>query len=91
MFGNYAHQQTAKLLEDLYPGVPFTFRVGPGQRGIDIELPEGFIPRVGHEFLDIKPRSPSGERKFYRQQEEWGVPVQPLTYDKDGSVYYGFR
>ncbi len=76
-FGNYAHEEIAGLLKELYPDVAFIFRVGPGQKGIDVEVPEKFISDIGHQYLEIKPRTPSGERRFYRQLEGWGVgPVQ---------------
>ena len=92
LFGNYAHDQTAKLLQEMYPDIGFKLRVGPGQRGIDVEVPDKSISDVGDKYIEIKPLTPSGESKFYRQLEEWGVgPVQTLTYDADGNVYYGFR
>jgi hypothetical protein len=92
-FGNYAHNKMAELLKELYPGVDFTFRVGRGQKGVDTDVPEdaSVPPLLRGKSLELKPRTPSGERSFYRQQERWGVPVEPLTYDQDGNIYYGFR
>lgn len=92
LFGNYAHQEIADLLDEMYPDVFFIFRVRPGQGGIDVEVPENAISVVGHAYLEIKPLTPSGERSFYEQLERWGVgPVQALTYDSSGNLYYGFR
>jgi hypothetical protein len=92
LFGNYAHDETTKLLREMYPDVVFIFRAGPGQRGIDVEVTEKSISGVGHQYIEIKPLTPSGERSFNQQLERWGVgPVQSLTYDKDGNLYYGFR
>jgi hypothetical protein len=91
-FGNYAHDKTAELLDEMYRDVEFIFRVGPGQRGIDVEVPEDFISVVGHQYLEIKPLTPSGQRSLNQQTERWGVgPVQALTYDSAGNLYYGFR
>lgn len=91
LFGSYAHQEIADLLDEMYPDIKFIFRVRPGQRGVDVEVPNDFIPSVGHKFLEIKPLSPSGERSFYEQLERWGLgPIQPLTYDSAGNLYYGF-
>ena len=92
LFGNYAHEKVADLLKELYPGVTFDFRVLPSQRGIDVEVPDDFVGQVGYQFGEIKPRTPSGEARFNRQLQEWGVgPVQAITYDATGNVYYGFR
>jgi len=92
LFGNYAHQETAGLLRGLYPDVRFRFNVLPGQRGIDVEVPEKSVGEVGYRFGEIKPLTSSGESTFNRQLQEWGVgPVQAITYDAAGNVYYGFR
>jgi hypothetical protein len=92
LFGNYAHEQIANLLEELYPGVLFDMRVLPGQRGIDVTVLDDPFGRVGFPFGEIKPLTPSGESAFNRQLLQWGVgPVQSITYDAAGNVYYGFR
>jgi hypothetical protein len=91
-FGNYAHAQAARVLNNMYPDVNFIFRVGPGQRGVDVEVPDNSISVVGDQYLEIKPLTPSGERSFNEQVERWGIgPVQSLTYDSAGNLYYGFR
>ncbi|HEY1803721.1 MAG TPA: hypothetical protein VGG45_04505 [Terracidiphilus sp.] len=92
LFGNYAHEKIADLLGELYPGVTFKFRVLPGQRGIDVTVPNKSVGRVGYQFGEIKPRTPSGESAFNRQLQQWGVgPVQSISYDAAGNVYYGFH
>jgi hypothetical protein len=60
--------------------------------GIDVEVSDDdSVARVGYQFGEIKPRTPSGEARFNRQLQEWGVgPVQAITYDAAGNVYYGF-
>lgn len=92
LYGIYAHGQIGDLLGELYPGVPFILRVRLGQRGIDVEVPADSIGEVGFQYAEIKPLSPSGEATFNRQLQEWGVgPVQAITYDAAGNVYYGFH
>jgi hypothetical protein len=92
LFGNYAHAKIADLLRALYPDVAFELRVLPGQRGIDVTVSDDFVGRVGYRFGEIKPLTSSGEASFNRQLQEWGVgPVQAITYDAAGNVYYGFR
>lgn len=92
LYGNYAHQQIADLIQDMYPDIKFIFRVRPGQRGIDVEVRnDDAVPNIGHKFMKIKPLTPSGLRSFNEQLERWGVgPVQALTYDSAGNLYYGF-
>jgi hypothetical protein len=47
---------------------------------------------VGYQFGEIKPLTRSGESTFNQQLQRWGVgPVQAITYDAAGNVYYGFR
>lgn len=92
LYGSYAHGQIGDLLKELYPGVKFILRVRLGQRGIDVEVPNESVGEVGYRFGEIKPRTSSGEAAFNRQLQEWGVgPVQSITYDAAGNVYYGFR
>jgi hypothetical protein len=92
LFGNYAHDEIANILKDLYPGVTFEFNVLPGQRGIDVTVLNDPFGRVSYQYGEIKPLTASGESRFIRQLQEWGVgPVQSITYDAAGNVYYGFR
>ncbi len=94
LFGGYAHSATAGLLQELYPDVDFEFRVLPGQRGVDVTVPQEFANDVGYQFGEIKPLTPSGEATFMRQLQRWGLDpekVQPITYDANGNVYYGFH
>jgi len=91
-FGNYAHTATVELLQELYPNVPFEFRALPGQTGPDVTVPERLVGEVGYRFGEIKPLTSSGEATFNGQVQRWGLgPVQPITYDAAGNVYYGFR
>jgi len=91
-YGNYAHDEIAKVLKETYPDITFILRIGPGQRGPDVEVPDDSISVVGAQYLEIKPLTPSGERSFNEQVERWGIgPVQSLTYDSAGNLYYGFR
>jgi hypothetical protein len=92
LFGNYAHEQTAAVLRSLYPDVSFRFMVLPGQQGIDVTVLADPYGQVGYQYGEIKPLTASGESAFNRKLEQWGVgPVQAITYDADGNVYYGFR
>jgi len=92
LFGNYAHEQIANLLKRLYPEVDFYFRVLPYQRGIDVKVLNDPAAEVGYQFAEIKPLTRSGESTFNQQLQRWGVgPVQAITYDAAGNVYYGFR
>jgi hypothetical protein len=76
----------------LYPDVQFRFDVLPGQRGIDVTVLRDPSGSVGYQFGEIKPLTASGESVFNRQLQQWGVgPVQSITYDAAGNVYYGFR
>lgn len=91
-FGSYAHQQIPDLLRSLYPDATFVFRVLPGQQGIDVTVIKDPGSQVGYLFGEIKPLTSSGEAAFNRQLLQWGVgPVQSITYDAAGNVYYGFR
>lgn len=73
LFGNYAHGQIADLLQELYPGVTFDFRVLPGQRGIDVTVLDDPDSKVGYQYGEIKPLTPSGESSFNQQLQRWGV------------------
>lgn len=93
-FGNYAHVETANLLQSLYPEVNFAFRVLPGQTGVDVEvLGQESIDAVGFQYGEIKPLTASGEVRFNQQILRWDLPapVQPITYDAAGNVFLGFH
>jgi hypothetical protein len=64
--------------------------IRPGETGIDITYVSGPRPFFG-DHAEIKPCSPSGQRKFETQKLNWGLPnANPITYDKDGNIYDGF-
>ena len=71
-----------------------SYRVEPGQRGIDVSVPEKHIARLGFAHAEIKPLSASGEKKLRQQVGKWGYDpstVSAITYDANGNVYFGFR
>lgn len=68
-------------------------RTSPGINGVDIEVPEGAVSRVGFRYAEIKPMSSSGLSRFKTQVTNiWNLEgqVQAITYDYDGNIYYGF-
>jgi len=80
--GQYAHKETAIILQELHLGAPFELRVLPSQKGIDVTVPGDFIGQVGFRYGEIKPLSVPGERKMMRQIRDWGFDpkdVQPIT------------
>jgi YD repeat-containing protein len=92
-FGNAMHARIAQWLGERYPGVKFILRIGPGQTGVDVEVPEENVARIGFQYAEIKPRSASGLATFQRQIASWGFQpdeVQPITYDQNGNIYDGF-
>ena len=92
LFGDAAHLEVANLLEAKYPGVPFTFRVQPGAKGVDVSVPTDYVGRVGFEHAEIKPLSPSGIRAYGTQVRNWKLDpatVKPIYYDSKGNVYLG--
>ncbi|GAB2898319.1 hypothetical protein GCM10027046_30150 [Uliginosibacterium flavum] len=92
LFGDNAHVQAAKLLQSQYPDVPFTFRVAPGQTGVDVSVPVEYAKRVGFEHAEIKPLSPSGIKAYETQVSNWGLDpktVKPIYYDSKGNLYRG--
>ncbi len=89
-FGNYAHEQATKLLQQQYPDVPFRTQVNPSQTGIDVIVPEAYVKEVGFSYAEIKPLSPSGAKAYDRQVQNWGYDpstVKPIYYDSKGNVY----
>ena len=56
-------------------------------------MPGRFVDDVGFEYGEIKPLSRSGRSRFNNQVLNiWNLEgrVQPITYDRDGNIYYGF-
>jgi hypothetical protein len=93
-FGNHAHRETGSMLRKLYRDADLILRVEPGQRGIDVSVPEDHIARLGFAHAEIKPLSASGEKKLRQQIWKWGYDpstVRAITYDANGNVYFGFR
>ena len=93
-FGIHAHQETGSMLQNLYRDADLILRVGRGQKGIDVSVPEEHIARLGFAHAEIKPLSASGEKKMRQQILEWEYDpstVQAITYDANGNVYFGFR
>jgi hypothetical protein len=93
-FGNHAHRETGSMLQDLYKSVGLILRVEPGQRGVDVSVPENHIASLGFAHAEIKPLSESGEKKMRQQVGKWGYDpstVRAITYDANGNVYFGFR
>jgi len=93
-FGNHAHREIGSMLRKLYRDADLILRVEPGQRGIDVSVPEDHIARLGFAHAEIKPLSASGEKKLRQQIWKWGYDpstVRAITYDANGNVYFGFR
>lgn len=71
-----------------------TFRIKPGQRGLDVEVPRiQDRQATGFHRAEIKLRSASGEIRFNSQIHKWGYAeneVLPITYDENGNIYRGF-
>jgi hypothetical protein len=91
-YGDLVGKQIGNLMQDRLPDVPMILRLSPGQKGVDIELPELQVDDVGARYLEIKPLTDSGFRSFRSQIARWKLtePVLPVTYDYDGNIYYGF-
>lgn len=93
-FGNYAHDAIVNWLRQTYPDTTFIFRAGPGQAGVDVEVLEPeWIDAIRFRYGEIKPLSASGEASFNRQVLNWDLPapVRPITYDRSGKFFFGFR
>jgi hypothetical protein len=93
-FGDHVHDQVGTLLQDAVgPNVELTLNTAPGVNGVDIEVPEASVFRVGFRRAEIKPMSSSGLSRFKNQVlNVWDLEGQvlPITYDYDGNIYYGF-
>jgi hypothetical protein len=92
--GHYAHDQIGTLLQDAAPpDVDLILNTAPSARGVDVEVPPGGIDAVGFEYAEIKPLSRAGRSRFNDQVlNVWDLEdrVQPITYDKNGNIFYGF-
>jgi hypothetical protein len=91
-YGDLVHEQIAGLIKERLPDANPILRVSPGMKGVDIELPEIEVPELGARYIEIKPLTESGFKRFRANIARWKLaePVLPLTYDYDGNIYYGF-
>ena len=98
-FGNAMHENVADAFRKQFPDVEFQFSVKPGQRGVDIVVPDEDVGEVGFKYGEIKPNTASGQNTFNKQVQNWlnngtipqGSVVQPITYDANGSIGFGFN
>jgi len=79
-------------VKDRLPDAEIILRISPGMKGVDIELPEPEISELGARYLEIKPLTDSGFKRFRADIARWKLsePVLPITYDHEGNIYYGF-
>ncbi len=88
LFGDEMHARIAQWLQERYPNVEFRFRVGPRQRGVDVEVIRG---DPGFKYADIKPKNAFGKTKLANPVDKWKLKdVKPITYDAAGNIYEGF-
>ena len=99
-FGDAMHESIGGELKAKFPNVPFKINSERGQNGVDVTvLDDDDVPTVGFKYGEIKPNSDSGQRTLLDQVQRWkdkgAIPksskVQPITYDADGNVYFGFK
>jgi hypothetical protein len=95
-FGNQMHERIGDLLSRRFKGMDnadeIIYRLGPGQRGVDIEVPKDFVRRFGLKYSEIKPQNPAQVANLGQQIERWGfdpLDVVPLTYRTTGDIYIG--
>ena len=92
--GDYAHDRIGSLLQEAAGrSVTLTLNTAPNTRGVDVEVLEEDIEDVGFEYAEIKPLSRTGRSRFNNQVLNiWNLEgrVQPITYDKNGNIFYGF-
>jgi hypothetical protein len=82
------------LTQGLHPDVKCRLQIEPGQKGIDVTVPDCSVEDVGYTHGVIKPNTESGERKLARQLLDWGLKrkdVQVFTYDGGGNIYDRFN
>lgn len=98
-FGQKIEGPIQRWLEEQFPESDFFVRTGKGRTGIDAQAVGPKDPGFG--FAEIKPRTPSGQKKFMSQMERWGRKPGPgpvpgpentisLTYDAEGNIYVGW-
>ena len=89
-FGDYAHEMIENVLKGRYPQANFIFR----RTGVDVEVTEQkWIDTIGFRYAEIKLLTASGKSKLNQQILNWDLsaPVQPITYDAAGTVFWGFH
>jgi len=91
-YGNLVGKQIGDLVQAQLPDIDMILRTSPGVKGVDIEVPFDKSSSVGFQFAEIKPLTNYGFRSFNRQVARWKLPgpVDALTYDYQGNIYYGF-
>ena len=91
-YGDLVGDQIGKLFQNASPGVNVILRTAPGMKGVDIEIPLDYVPRIGFRFAEIKPTTNYGIASYSAQVARWKLPapVQAISYDYEGNIYYGF-
>ena len=90
-YGINVEKQIGDLFQQSAKDVAFTFNRTP-LKGVDISVPASKSGLVGFRFAEIKPLSNAGFSRFKRQVTRWNLsaPVELITYDYEGSIYFGF-
>jgi len=93
-FGTEIHRLIGEWFEARYPEAGLVLNTRPGQTGVDIRVPQPWVPTVvGKPYAEIKPPTNYGEMSYDRQVPNWGLTpaqVQPIMYDYSGNFYMGF-
>jgi hypothetical protein len=91
-YGHQVGDQIGKLFRDALPDVKVILRTDPGIKGVDIEIPSDAVIEAGFRYAEIKPISAAAVSRFNIQVMRWNLPepVQVITYDYEGNIYYGF-
>jgi hypothetical protein len=89
--GLNVEKQIGDLFQQSAKDVAFTFNRTP-LKGVDIGVPASKSGLVGFRFAEIKPLSNAGFSRFKRQVARWNLPapVELITYDYEGNIYFGF-